>query len=318
MAVRDPINRYGAWLLSARRRSPLTLDAYLREARLLESWLAGRDCSVLVATAADLLEYLVYRKTSGLTARTMARIISGLRGFFRFLRVEGLRGDDPTELLESPRQEHPLPDVIKPVDIDHLLSAIDVTRPGGLRDRALFELIYSCGLRISEAASLSFSMLFMRERILRVTGKRRKERIVPFGEEAARWLEAYLAEGRPSFEKSPRNDRIFLNRNGKGISRKGVWKRFSELRTLSGIGGKVHTLRHSFATHLLAGGADLRTVQELLGHADIATTQIYTHVDSEDLARVHADCFKPRRCKVPHSGAGKNDACGVEQVGGTA
>lgn len=297
MTGRDPVSRYGAWLLAARRRSPLTLDAYLREARLLESWLGERASTLETATTSDLLEYLVNRKVSSpdaaLKSRTMARILSGLRGLFRFMRQEGLRADDPTELLESPRQERSLPDVIKAVDVDRMLAAIDVESPGGLRDRALFELIYSCGLRISEAASLSFGMLFLGERIIRVTGKRRKERIIPFGEEAARWLTTYLAEGRPALERSPRNDRIFLNRSGRGISRKGIWKRFSELRLISGVDGKVHTLRHSFATHLLAGGADLRTVQELLGHADISTTQIYTHVDAEDLGKAHADFFPP-------------------------
>lgn len=297
MIGRDPVSKYGAWLLTARRRSPLTLDAYLREARLLESWLKDRSVSLESANTNDLLEYLVNRKICGpeaaLKSRTMARILSGIRGFFRFMRQEGLRTDDPTELLESPRQERSLPDVIKAVDVDRMLAAIDVSTPGGLRDRALFELIYSCGLRISEAAALSFGMLFLNERMIRVTGKRRKERIIPFGEEAARWLAGYLAEGRPALERGPRNDRIFLNRSGRGISRKGIWKRFSELRQLSGVDGKVHTLRHSFATHLLAGGADLRTVQELLGHADISTTQIYTHVDAEDLGKAHADFFPP-------------------------
>lgn len=295
MTGRDPVSRYGAWLLAARRRSPLTLDAYLREARLLELWLNTRVTSLEAASTSDLLEYLVNRKISGqysaLKSRTMARILSGLRGLFRFMRQEGLREDDPTEVLESPRQERSLPDVIKAVDVDRMLAAIDVGSPGGLRDRALFELIYSCGLRISEAASLSFGMLFLGEHIIRVTGKRRKERIIPFGEEAARWLATYLAEGRPALERGPRNDRIFLNRSGRGISRKGIWKRFSELRLISGVDGKVHTLRHSFATHLLAGGADLRTVQELLGHADISTTQIYTHVDADDLGKAHADFF---------------------------
>ena len=312
MTGRDPVSRYGAWLLAARRRSPLTLDAYLREARLLESWLHDRAATLETADTSDLLAYLVNRKVAGqesaLKSRTMARILSGLRGFFRFMRQEGLRADDPTELLESPRQERSLPDVIKAVDVDRMLAAIDVDSPGGLRDRALFELIYSCGLRISEAASLSFGMLFLGERMIRVTGKRRKERIIPFGEEAARWLAAYLAEGRPVLERSPRNDRIFLNRSGRGISRKGIWKRFAELRLISGVDGKVNTLRHSFATHLLAGGADLRTVQELLGHADISTTQIYTHVDAEDLGKAHAEFFPSagpsRRNLADDSGGG--------------
>jgi integrase/recombinase XerD len=301
VARRDSIDRYGAWLLAARRRSPLTLEAYAREARSLASWLGERGLTVETALVADILEYLAFRRAAGLTARTMARIMSSIRGFFKYLRLEGLRSDDPTELLESPRQERSLPDVIRADDVNLMLGSIDVSTPGGLRDRALFELIYSCGLRISEAASLTFDSLYLKERFIRVVGKRRKERILPFGEEARAWLSRYLEEGRPALEKGRRSDRVFLNRSGAGISRKGVWKRFSELRTTSGVDGKVHSLRHSFATHLLAGGADLRTVQELLGHADISTTQIYTHVDAEDLAVAHEAYF-------PRSGHGAREA----------
>ncbi len=318
---RDTIDRYGAWLLAARRRSPLTLEAYLREARGLGQWLSERGSSPESAGAHELLEYLVAKRSAGLSARTLARIVSGLRGYFKFMRMEGLRADDPTELLETPRQERTLPGVLKPEEVNAFLDSVDHSTPGGLRDRALFELIYSCGLRISEAATLSFGMLFMNERIIRITGKRAKERIVPFGDAAAVWLGRYLAEGRPQLERGPRCDRVFLNRSGKGISRKGIWKRFDELRTASGMSGKPHTLRHSFATHLLAGGADLRTVQELLGHADIATTQIYTHVDSEALARAH-DEFFPRRdderelVRDRAEGASTRAAEGVKAGGG--
>jgi integrase/recombinase XerD len=160
-----------------------------------------------------------------------------------------------------------------------------------MRDRALFELIYSCGLRISEAAGLTFDRLYLKERLLRVLGKRKKERIVPFGDEARRWLLRYLEEARPHFEKGRRSELVFLNQEGKGISRKGIWKRFSGIRAVSGVEAKVHTFRHSFATHLLAGGADLRTVQELLGHSDISTTQIYTHIDEESLQGYHKEYF---------------------------
>lgn len=293
MSPRDSIARYGDWLLAARRRSPLTLEAYVREARSLEAWLSARGTSVEKAMVADILEFLASRRASGLSARTMARIMSSIRGLFKYLRLEGIRTDDPTELLESPRQERHLPDVIKADDVNFMLGSIDLSTPGGLRDRALFELIYSCGLRISEASTLCFDSLYLKERFIRVVGKRRKERILPFGDEAAEWLKRYLDEARPELEKGRRSDRVFLNRAGRGISRKGVWKRFSELRVASGIDGKVHSLRHSFATHLLAGGADLRTVQELLGHADISTTQIYTHVDAEELALAH-EVFFPR------------------------
>lgn len=304
MGTLDPIERYGAWLLAARRRSPLTLEAYVREARSLSAWLAERESSVETASVADILEFLAHRRASGLSARTMARIMSSIRGLFKYLRLEGIRTDDPTELLESPRQERSLPDVIRPDDVNLMLGAIDLSTPGGLRDRALFELIYSCGLRISEASSLCLESLYLKERFVRVVGKRRKERILPFGDEARAWLERYLAEARPALEKGRRSDRVFLNRAGKGISRKGVWKRFSELRVASGVEGKVHSLRHSFATHLLAGGADLRTVQELLGHADISTTQIYTHVDAEELAAAHEAFFPRSRSNDGESSAG--------------
>lgn len=293
MSTRGPIDRYGDWLLATRRRSPLTVEAYVREARSLESWLGSRGQTIETAGVEAILEYLAARRASGLCARTMARIISSVRGVYKFLRLEGLREDDPTELLESPRQERTLPDVIKADDVDRMLGAIDLSTPGGLRDRALFELIYSCGLRISEASTLELGSVYGSERFIRVIGKRRKERILPYGEEASFWLERYLSEGRPALAKRRKSDRLFLNRAGKGISRKGVWKRFSELRAASGVEGKVHSLRHSFATHLLAGGADLRTVQELLGHADISTTQIYTHVEDDELAIAH-DAYFPR------------------------
>lgn len=316
MKPRDPIDRYGDWLLAARRRSPLTLEAYVREARSLEAWLLDQGKSVQTAMVADILEFLAWRRASGLSTRTIARILSSVRSLFRFLRLEGIRTDDPTELLESPKQERNLPDVIRPQDVNLMLESVDLSTPGGLRDRALFELIYSCGLRISEASSLCFDSLFLKEGFVRVVGKRRKERILPFGQEAAIWLERYLAEARPALEKGRRSDRVFLNRSGRGISRKGVWKRFSELRMCSGVEGKVHSLRHSFATHLLAGGADLRTVQELLGHADISTTQIYTHVEAEELAQAH-EAFFPRsgsRAKAS-SATARNGVPGTGRVG---
>ncbi|MDP3178923.1 MAG: tyrosine-type recombinase/integrase [Spirochaetaceae bacterium] len=334
--------RYRAYLLAARRRSPLTAEVYLREASLAERWLIERGSSPETATSAEILGYLVWRRSGGagaqaaergvtqssgtpcvprrdntshsdtesrgtpcvprrdntshsevLSRKTMARVVSSIRALCKFMRLEGYRPDDPSELIETPKQERQLPAVLPPEEIDRFLSTIDPGTPRGLRDRALFELIYSCGLRISEAAALSFDQLYMKERVIRVVGKRRKERLVPFGEEAATWLARYLDEGRPSLAKS-RSDRVFLNQAGKGISRKGIWKRFDGLRDAAGVKAKVHTFRHSFATHLLAGGADLRTVQELLGHSDISTTQIYTHIDPESLQTYHRDFF-PRK-----------------------
>jgi integrase/recombinase XerD len=315
--------RYRAYLIAARKRSPLTADVYLRESALLTRFLSERGSSPGKATSAELLGYLVWRQSGAagveavegreadregptgtsrresaersvaLSRKTMARVVSSIHAFYKFMRLEGLRLDDPSELIETPKQERTLPSVLAPEEVDRFLASIDPSTPRGLRDRALFELIYSCGLRISEAADLSFDRLYLRERVIRVIGKGRKERLVPFGEDAALWLGRYIEEGRPALAKG-RSERVFLNQAGKGISRKGIWKRFDGFRDASGVAAKVHTFRHSFATHLLAGGADLRTVQELLGHSDIATTQIYTHIDAESLQDYHRDYF-PRK-----------------------
>ncbi len=301
MSPEGLLEEYKAYLLAARRRSPLTAEVYLREASLLSRYLAERGSGPESASSADILGYLVWRQTgsggkdgsAALSRKTMARVVSSVHAFCKFMRLEGIRPDDPSELIETPKQERALPSVLAPEEVDRFLATIDPGSPRGLRDRALFELIYSCGLRISEAAGLTFEQLYLRERVIRVVGKRRKERLVPFGEDAAHWLSRYLEEGRPALEKA-RTDRVFLNQAGRGISRKGIWKRFDGLRDASGVEAKVHTFRHSFATHLLAGGADLRTVQELLGHSDISTTQIYTHIESESLQDYHRDYF-PRK-----------------------
>jgi len=288
------LRRFQAYLLATRRRSVLTADAYLREIEMLENFLFQYGKTPLDAGEEDLLAYLVNRSQSGLQRTTMARIIASVHSFYRFCLNEKLRADDPSIQIRTPKQDRNLPDVLDPDSIEHVLECIDITSPNGLRDRALFELIYSCGLRISEAANLKFQQLYLQERLLRVIGKRKKERLVPFGDEAKYWLSRYLAEARPLLEKRERTDFVFLNQEGKGISRKGIWKRFSKIREKSGVNAKVHTFRHSFATHLLAGGADLRTVQELLGHSDIATTQIYTHIDEESLMMYHKEYF-PRK-----------------------
>ncbi|HRC83366.1 MAG TPA: tyrosine recombinase, partial [Rectinema sp.] len=277
------VRRFQAYLLSTRRRSILTADAYIREIEMLESFLFQYGKTLLDASEEDLLTYLIRRSQSGLQRTTMARIIASLHSFYRFCLNEKLRADDPSIQIRTPKQDRNLPDVLDPDSIEHVLECIDISSPNGLRDRALFELIYSCGLRISEAADLKFQQLYLEEKMLRVIGKRKKERLVPFGDEAKYWLTRYFTEARPFLEKHEKSDFIFLNQEGKGISRKGIWKRFSQIREKSGVKAKVHTFRHSFATHLLAGGADLRTVQELLGHSDIATTQIYTHIDEESL-----------------------------------
>jgi integrase/recombinase XerD len=288
------VRRFQAYLLSTRRRSILTADVYIREIEMLETFLLKYGKTPLDASGEDLLTYLVYRSQSGLQRTTMARIVASIHSFYRFCLNEKFRTDDPSIQIRTPRQDRNLPDVLAPESVEYVLDSIDISTPNGLRDRALFELIYSCGLRISEAAGLTFQQLYLEEKLLRVLGKRHKERLVPFGDEALYWLKKYLAEARPLLEKNGKSDFVFLNQEGRGISRKGIWKRFSQIRAKSGIKAKVHTFRHSFATHLLAGGADLRTVQELLGHTDIATTQIYTHIDEASLGMYHKEYF-PRK-----------------------
>jgi integrase/recombinase XerD len=278
-------------LLLVRKRSALTAESYVRELENLERFLAERGKNPQGADGEDLLSFLVFRQRQGLSRTTMARLVASLHSLYKFMKMEGLRRDDPSQLIRTPRQERTLPEVLRPEEVDRFLASIDLSTPNGLRDRALFELIYSCGLRISEAASLSFDRLYMKEKLLRVVGKRKKERIIPFGDDAHYWLKRYLDEGRPSLEKRRKTALVFLNQEGEGISRKGIWKRFAGIRSVAGVSAKVHTFRHSFATHLLAGGADLRTVQELLGHSDISTTQIYTHIEEDALQNYHREYF---------------------------
>ena len=275
------------------RLSRQTVATYLRDCRSFAGWVVSRDLAIHDLTTADVIDYLVSRQTEeGIDQRTVAKVISALRSLFNFLVLEEIREDNPATLVELPRTAPRLPGVLNVDQVEELLDSIRTDDPLGLRDRALFELIYSCGLRISEAVDLTTDRIFLSERLIRVTGKGGRERLVPMGECARTWLERYLADGRPHLARGVESA-LFLNHRGRKLSRKGMWKRFNELVQKSGIQAKVHTLRHSFATHLLEGGADLRAVQELLGHADISTTQIYTHVDKEELATYHAD-FHPR------------------------
>jgi integrase/recombinase XerD len=307
LAIDQRLPGYRSWLVSEKRLSKLTVEVYLREASFFLDWFerSGRDARL--AESRELLEYLVARQSGraggseegeregaeALARRTMARVISSLHSLFHYLVLSDFRPDNPAQTIASPKLEARLPDVLTRDEVDVFLATIEVDTPNGLRDRALFELIYSCGLRISEACQLSMSNIYLGERLVLVIGKGRKERLVPFGAQAALWLDRYLGEARPKLMGAKLSNWVFLNRFGKPISRKGIWKRFTQTREKSGLDAHVHTLRHSFATHLLEGGADLRSVQELLGHSDIATTQIYTHVDSGELKKAYAR-YSPR------------------------
>ncbi|MBN1686546.1 MAG: tyrosine recombinase XerD [Spirochaetales bacterium] len=280
-----------------KRLSPLTVDTYMRECRSFASYLEENEVGIDEASQIHLIDYLAERQErDGIERRTMAKVISSISGFFKFLVLEGKRADNPMELIDMPRLGRALPAVYTIDEVDELLSSIDISNPYGLRDRALFELVYSCGLRISEVADLQINRVYTDQDLILVRGKGDKERYLPLGEEAKYWLQKYLSEGRERLLKQKRRGEthLFLNSRGTGISRKGIWKRFHGIVEKAKFpSSKVHALRHSFATHLLKGGADLRSVQELLGHADISTTQIYTHLDKEDLRSYHRE-FHPR------------------------
>ncbi|GAB1483838.1 site-specific tyrosine recombinase [Treponema sp.] len=288
MQDRSLLEGYRSRLIAFERRSHLTLEAYVTEIRIFFRYLDEQNLSLENLVSADLALYLQYRGTEqGLDSRSIAKAVSVLRSFFRYIIDEGLRLDDPAVALERPRSSRRLPAVLSRDTVDALLATVDMTNPRGIRDRALFELVYSAGLRISEVVSLDLSDIFFSESLARVRGKGSKERLVPFGGEAASYLHRYLEEARPSLAKARRSPALFISRNGKRLSRKGIWKNYATLASLSGTSSKLHTLRHSYATELLAGGADLRSVQELLGHADLSTTQIYTHVDADSLRANH-------------------------------
>jgi len=303
MAYRDLLRRFQDYLIVELRLARRSVETYVRECTFFVTYLEAREMDLRSIGSADIIEYLIHRQkgdrepiepTAALDQRTIAKVVSSLRSFFQFLIVVKERTSNPALLVEMPKAEHRVPGVLRVDEVERLLENFETDTPNGLRDRALFELIYSCGLRISEAVDLVLRNLYLGEGIVRVRGKGNKERLVPVGGEAIRWLNLYLEQGRPLLVRAgTRNDRVFLNHLGKGLSRKGMWKRFREATGKSGIEAKVHTLRHSFATHLLEGGADLRAVQELLGHSDISTTQIYTHIDKSELQTYHRD-FHPR------------------------
>lgn len=297
MSNRDLLDRFDEYLRIELRLSRRTVETYVRECRLFLRDLEAQGFRIDEVGAESIISYLIHRRAPSDTPvdqRTVAKILSSLRSLFQYLLLEGVRQDNPAVLVEMPKANHKLPGVLSIAEVEALLENIDTTSPYGLRDRALFELIYSCGLRVSEAVDLTASKLHLDEGIVRVWGKGRKERLVPIGARAASWLQAYMEHGRPHLLKpTVKTDKLFLNRRGSGLSRKGMWKRFRELAATTGVEAKVHTLRHSYATHLLAGGADLRAVQELLGHSDINTTQIYTHIGRDDLKRYHGQ-YHPR------------------------
>jgi len=292
MTIDQLLEQFYSDLLLVKRDAQKTAETYKISAEIFLHWLQTERIKLNSVTPQNLTYFLVKRKTEGCNELTIAKDISALRALGDFLERKEYWDENKALLLERPKSVRALPKVLSIEQVDKLLSCIDTSDLSGKRDDALFELIYSCGLRISEACQLKITNVHMEEQLLLVHGKGDKERIVPFGERAKEKLQFYLNEVRPLLTKGKNVPEVFVNYKGNGISRKGVWKRFKELETLSGVSAKVHTLRHSFATHLLSGGADLRSVQELLGHSDLATTTIYTHVNDEQLENAHKEYFK--------------------------
>ncbi len=292
MTIEGLLLRFHSDMVSVERLSENSASTYEECAKIFLNWLQNEQIKLSAVTPLVLLSYLIWRRTEQKCDElTIAKDISALRSLGSYLIRQNLWEENHAMLLERPKASRALPKVISVEQVDTLLDAIDTSTPLGIRDRALFELIYSCGLRISEAASLLVSNLHLKERLIIVHGKGDKERMVPFGLSAKERLEQYIYEARPLLVGSKIVPEVFVNYKGEPMSRKGIWKNFKALEAKTGVHAKVHTLRHSFATHLLAGGMDLRSVQELLGHSDLATTTIYTHVDDKQLREGHKEFF---------------------------
>ncbi len=291
------VEKYIHFLALEKGLADNTLFAYrtdlLRYAHYLEE---AKINSVEEITPFLLQQYVGELYDIGLSSSSLARNFSALRGFHRFLVQEEVTATDPTEILETPRQKRHLPEVLSVEEVETILQQPDVDTPAGIRDRAMLELLYGCGLRVSELLNLQVNQVLREEELLLVRGKGSKERLVPIGEEALHWVTVYLGRVRPLFTRGPASRNIlFLNQRGTQLSRMGFWKIVRKYVVQAGITREVHphTFRHSFATHLLENGADLRAVQELLGHSDISTTQIYTHISRQQLWDVYKK-YHPR------------------------
>ena len=292
MTIEILLNQFYSDLLLVKRDSEQTAITYKISAEEFLNWLVSKRIKLKDVSVQNLLYYIIKRKEKGCSELTIAKDISGLRAFGDYLERKGLWLENVALELDKPKTARNLPKVLSVEQIDALLDSIDKTTLSGKRDDALFELVYSCGLRISEVCTLKVVNVHLEERLILVHGKGDKERLVPFGDRAYEKILIYMNDVRPELVKGRNVAELFVNYRGDPISRKGVWKRFKELEALSGIEAKVHTLRHSFATHLLAGGADLRSVQELLGHSDLSTTTIYTHVTDRQLEEAHEKYFR--------------------------
>ena len=294
----SPLMRYRIYLQLEKSLQPNTVEAYIGDVNKLLAFFGDVD-RLLAVTLDDLREFLAAMADVGVNARSQARIISSLRSFYGYLKLDGYIPDDPTEQLRSPKIGMRLPDVLTLQEIDDIINAIDLATVEGQRNRAIIEVLYSCGLRVSELCSLRMSDLYLKEQFIRVTGKGDKQRLVPISSRAIAELEAYFVDRNRIPIKSGYEDYVFISeRLKKPLSRITVFHHIKELVALVGIKKNVspHTFRHSFATHLLEGGANLRVIQAMLGHESISTTEIYTHIDRVRL-REEIIAHHPRNCK---------------------
>lgn len=270
-----------------------TLAAYGSDLNIFAKWL--NDKSLLEVVESDVFSFLESRYKQGVGSRSSARILSSLRRFYGYLQREGVRQQNPTDLIEAPYVGRVLPESLSESDIDLLLDAPEITEVLGYRDKVMLELLYATGLRVSELIGLKFEQVSFRQGFVRVLGKGNKERLVPVGEQALEWLENYMVEARVYILANRQCDFLFITKRGGGMTRQAFWHIIKRYAKKAGINKPLspHTLRHAFATHLLNHGADLRVVQLLLGHSDLSTTQIYTHIAQERLKTLHAE-FHPR------------------------
>ena len=280
--AKSPVMRYRIYLKLEKSLRPKTVEAYLSDVDKLAVFIADCGGNLLEVTLEQLREFLASLADVGINARSQARILSSLRSFYGFLKLDGFIGDDPTELIKSPKIGMHLPDVLTLQEIDDIINSIDLSKKEGQRNRAMIEVLYSCGLRVSELCCLRMSDLYLHEQFIRITGKGDKQRLVPISERAIAELEAYFPDRNMIPIKPGYEDYVFVSeRLKKPLSRIMVFHFIKQLVAAAGIEKSVspHTFRHSFATHLLEGGANLRVIQAMLGHESIATTEIYTHID---------------------------------------
>ena len=283
------ISGFTAHLMLERGLSPNSVSAYEQDVTKLKTWVDEYKPGVQPADLSydDLTDFIVWINNLGLGAKSQARIISGIRGFYKYLQIEEVIKSDPTELLEGPKLQRKIPDVLSQEEILEILESIDLSQPQGHRNRAILETLYACGLRVSELVSLQLSNYYPDLNLIRVIGKNNKERIVPIGSTAIQYIDYYVNHDRKALRviADGHEDFIFLNRRGKKLSRVMIFMMIKAILKDAGIDKKVspHTFRHSFATHLIEGGADLKAVQDMLGHESITTTEIYTHLDTQYL-----------------------------------